>query len=559
MKGNKLIISGLVAVFVFCSQEVLAKSFELSGSGALSITQTNINNKTIEDIPPDLTIGLEYLVNGRFQNLDINSSIELKFNNRDDDWDEIVKSFTFGISNPRTTLNLGDLYHDISDFTLSEDVSMQFGIHLNQDIRFGEKTELMLIGGRLQEASVYESDDGDGVLEEWEDLNKNGKWDYGYSYYDQWLGGIRLSSSPTKNTFFGITYLKINDDKDSIEQKPGTETTPPIKNDIFGIDSAVSFYNHFLTVSGELSTARYENVGGVSDHDKAYKFSIKADKKKWNCELGYNHIGTNYYSAASPYLEVDKEGYFATYQWLPNDVFSFTLEGEVFEDNLLNDAEYPTTDTKIITTTFELKPQNYPQIILECELADELSGTFTDSYPKLDKFTTDILLEISHSIKDTNLVLSFQRTDTNDKSIDSVATEYEDYKSDIISLTLDTKFAKKYTLSNYVSYTKNKIDSADEDDTFNTTEDDTFNTTIDLTYEFKPQKLVFKPGYEFEEYRVNKSCSSREFTAKMDVNYYLSTTSQFTFTYERKENKNKEDRSTEYKADVGTIKYTKVF
>lgn len=297
MLRNKLIISGLLAVSVLCSQEALAKKIDLSGSGALSITQTNINNKTINDIPPDLTIGLEYLVNGRFQNLDINSSIELKFNNRDDDWNEIVESFSLGISNQRTALNLGDLYHDISDFTLSDNVSMKFGLKLDQDIKLGEKTKVMLIGGRLQEASVYESDiDSNGVLDSYDDLNDNGKWDYGFSYYDRWLGGIRFSSSPTKNTFLGMTYLKINDDKNS-KQKRVTVTTLPIKNDVFGIDSAVSFFNHFLILSGELSNARCEKVGSGIDRDKAYKFSLKADKKKWNFEMGYNYIDTNYFSA----------------------------------------------------------------------------------------------------------------------------------------------------------------------------------------------------------------------------------------------------------------------
>lgn len=552
MKGNKIIISVLLIIFLLCSPGVWAKEFALNGSGALSITQTNINNKTIEDIPPDLTIGLEYLVNGRLENLDVNSSIELKFNHRDDDWDEIVKSFTFGLSNPGTTLNIGDLYEDISDFTLSDDVSMKFGLKLNQEIKFGEKSEMLLIGGRLQEASVYETDEnGNGVLDSVEDKNDNGKWDYGYSYYDQWLGGIRVLSSPTKNTFLGITYLKINDDKNSREEGGTVTTLPPIKNDVFGIDSAVSFLHHSIILSGELSRSKYEKVGSITDYDNAYKFGLKADRKNWNFELGYNHIGSNYYSAGSPYLDIDKKGYFTTSQWLPNEIFGITVEGEVFEDNLINHPESPITKTKIISTTFELKSKkSYPQLTLECELTKEKSDRVTLLYPQLDKFTKDISLELSYSLKETDFVLNLQQTDVNDKSIDFYASEYEDYKSDVISLTLNREFASKFTLSNYNSYTKNKTG----DD-----KDDTFNTTIDFTYDVIPQKLVFKPRYEFEEYRVKKSCSRKEFTTSMEVDYYLSTTSQFTFAYERKENKDKENSSTDYQADVGTIKYTRMF
>lgn len=551
MMKRKLVMDGLLIIFILCFQQAFAEKFNLSGSGALSITQTNINNKTIEDIPPDLTIGLEYLINGRLANLDVDSSIALKFNNRDDDWDEIVESFTFGLSNPATTLNLGDFYHEISEFTLSSDVSPKFGLKINRHINLGEKSELMFIGGRLQEASVYESDiDGDGILDTDEDINKNDKWDYGYNYYDQWLSGVRFSSSPNKNTFWGMTYLKINDDKDSREET-GTMTTPPIKNDVFALDSALSFLNHFLTLSGELSTARCEKVGSSSDHDKAYKFSLKADKPKWNFEAGYNYIGTKYYSAGSPYLNTDKEGYFVTTQWLPNEIFSLTLEGEIFTDNLLDDVTYPITDTNIITTTFELKPKKAPQITLECELTDEKSDRYTTLYPQLDKFTRDISLELTHSIKKTDLTLNLQQTNTNDKSLFAgTGTTSEDCKSDSLSLTVDTQFQEKFILSNYISYTKNKTGND---------KDDTFNTTIDLTYDVIPQKLSLKPGYEFKESRVEKNCSSKEFTARMDVDYYLSTTSQFTFSYKRKENKDAEDPATNYKADIGTIKYTRLF
>ncbi|MDI6735415.1 MAG: hypothetical protein QME42_04340 [bacterium] len=553
MMKRKLVIDGLLIIFVLCFQQAFAEKFNLSGSGALSITQTNINNKTIKDIPPDLTIGLEYLVNGRLANLDIDSSIALKFNNRDDDWNEIVESFHFGLSNPATTLNLGDFYQEISEFTLSSDVSPKFGLKINRNINLGEKSELMFIGGRLQEASVYESDiNVDGILDADEDINKNGKWDYGYNYYDQWLSGVRFSSSPNKNTFLGMTYLKINDDKDSREET-GTMTTPPIKNDVFALDSALSFLNHFLTLSGELSRARYEQVGSLINHDKAYKFSLKADKEKWNFEAGYNYIGTKYYSAGSPYLNTDKEGYFVTTQWLPNKIFSLTLAGEIFADNLLDAPEYPITDTNVITTTLKFKPQKAPQITLECELTDEKSDKYTTLYPQLDKFTKDISLELTHSIKKMDLTLNLQQTNTNDESLSpGTVTEYKykDYKSDIISLTSETKFTDKFNLSNYLSYTKNKTGNE---------KDDTFNITIDLSYDILPQKLILKPGYEFKEYRLEKNCSSKEFTARMDVDYYLSTTSQWTFTYERKENKDLEDPATNYKADVGTIKYTRLF
>lgn len=550
MKRNKVITNGLLIIFILCSPQVWAKKFSLSGSGALSMTQTNINNCTIDDIPPDLTIGLEYQVNGRLENLDVNSSIELNFNKRDDDWDEIVKSFTFGISNPKRVLNLGDLYEDISDFTLSDDTSIQFGLKLNQDIKFGEKSEVLLIGGRIQEASVYESDENEnGMLDSDEDKNNNAKWDYGYSYYDQWLCGVRFSSSLTKNTFLGITYLKINDDKNSREER-GTVTTLPIKNDVFGLDSAVSFFNHFLIVSGELTRSSYEKIGSVTNHDKAYQISLSADKKNWNFDLGYTYIGTNYFSGGSPYLKTDKKGYFVKCQWLPTEIFRFTLEGEVFNDNLINDLEYPITETKIIVPTFELKPENFPQITLKSKLTDEKSDKYTSSYPQLDRLTKDISLEISHSIKETNLILSLQRTKVNDQSIDSYGTEYEDSKSDVLSLIVNTVLANKFTLSNYHSYIKNKIGND---------KDDIFNTTIDVSYEVIPQKLVFKPRYEFEEYRVGKKCRSKEFSAKMEVDYYLSTASQFSFAYERKKNEDKENTATNYKADVGILKYTRLF
>ncbi|MEW6606787.1 MAG: hypothetical protein AB1414_04915 [bacterium] len=553
MQVNKLsfIIGGVLLSLVLFSQNVLAKKIDLSGNTAISVTQTNINNKTIEDIPPDLTVGVEYLVNGRFLNLDLNSAIELKFNNRDDDWDEIVKSFTFGLSRTGMIFELGDVYEEISDFTLSDDVSPKFGLKFNRRINLGEKSEFMLIGGRLQEASVYEIDeDEDGVLDANEDKNGNERWDYGYTYYDQWLGGMRFSSSPTKNTFLGITYLKINDDKDSREER-GTATTPPIKNDVVAIDSAVSFFNHFLTLSGELARNSYEEVGSPTAHDKAYKVSLKADKKKWNFEMGYDYIGTDYFSAGSPYLEkTDTKGYFTTAEWLPNEIYSFILEGEIYEDNLENDSVYPITKTKVISTIFELKPEKYPQITLECKLTDELSDRYTDSYPKLDKLTKEISLELSHSIEETDLVLDLQRSDIDDKSSDSYGTEYEDYKSDVLSLTLDTKFAQKFTLANYLSYTKNKTGNE---------KDDTLNTTIDLIYDIIPQKLILKPGYEFEEYRIEKNCSSKEWTAKLAVDYYRSFTSQFTFSYEWMKNKDKENPATDYKADRGMIKYTKMF
>lgn len=543
--------SGLLIIFILFSQQVWAKKFSLSGSGAISITQTNINNPTIDDIPPDLTTGLEYLVNARLEDLEVNSSLELKFNHRDDDWDEIVESFTFGISNPKTALNLGDLYEDISDFTLSDDTSIQFGLKLNHEIKFGEKAEVLLLGGRIQEASVYESDENEnGMLDSDEDKNDNGKWDYGYSYYDQWLGGVRFESSVTKNTFLGLTYLKINDDKDSREE-PGTQTTQiPIKNDVFGLDSAVSFFNHSLIVSGELARSNYEKVGSVTNSDEAYKMSLSIDKKNWNFDLVYNYIGTNYFSAGSPYLETDKKGYFAQWQWLPNEIFRFTLEGEVFKDNLINDLEYPITETKIIVPTLKLKPEKFPQITLETKLTNEKSDKWTTFYPKLDKLTKDIALEISHAIKETDLILSLHRTNVNDQSTDSYGSEYKDYKSDVFSLSLNTQLANRFTLSNYHSYIKNKTG----DD-----KDDTFNTTIDVSYEAIPQKLVFNPGYEFEEYRVEKKCRSKEFTVRMDVDYYLSTTSQFTFAYERKKNEDEKNRATDYKADVGTIKYTRLF
>lgn len=547
----KMIITIILIIILLCSQQTQAKEFDLSGTGILSLTQTNIDNKTIEDIPQGLTIGLEYFVNGRFQDLDINSSLDLNFNNRDDDWDEIVEFFTFGLSNSKTALNLGDLYEDISDFTLSEDMSIRFGLKLNQNIKVGEKTEVMLIGGRLQEASVYETDENEnGVLDSNEDKNGNGRWDYDSSYYDQWLAGVRFSSLPTKNTFLGLTYLKINDDKNSNEEQ-GTIITPPIKNDVYDIESAISFFNHFLTLSGELTRSSKEEVGSITtNYDKAYKFSLKANEKNWNCELGYNYIGNNYYSAGSPYLDVDKKGYFSTVQWLLNEIFSLTLEGERFEDNLISDSQYPVTTTKIVNTTFELKPEKYPQLTLEYELTNEKSNKWTSSYPKLDTFTTDILLELSHSIKNTDLVLNLQQTQTKDNSTDTLGSEYEEYKSNGISLNIDTKFTQRFTLSNYLSYVKNKTGND---------MDDTFNTSIDLTYDMIPEKLVFKPGYEFEEYRVEKNCSRKEFTLRMDVDYYLSNISQFTFGYERKKNKDKEDPSTNYKADVGTVKYTRLF
>ena len=113
----------------------------------------------------------------------------------------------------------------------------------------------------------------------------------------------------------------------------------------------------------------------------------------------YQHIGFDYYSAGYPFLLNDRSGVFFQSAYAVPKVLIFSIDGEVYKNNLEKSITTPTTDTRngdfSVTTAFK----NLPEITLVWGYRDDLSNSVFNSdmeESKTDKISRKMEGRISY-------------------------------------------------------------------------------------------------------------------------------------------------------------------
>lgn len=529
-----LTISYLVAISQ--AEDTATAQIDYSGKIELGLTKTNTDNKAIKDLPPDLSSQIGLMIDGHPYGLNLTGAIEFKYDKRGFEAKTSIPSLSLTISGQQGQLELGDLYPELSRFTLTTLPlrGAQQKLRLLED-----RLDLTLLAGQIETASVYEIDlNNNGLLDKDEDINSNLRWDDGGAEYNRYLSGARLVVSPFKVFSSGVTYLLALDDQSSRQTK-GTPTSLPLRSAVVAIDTSISILNEFLTLSTEVAKSRKREDGTATKQtDDAYKLTLKADTEVWGMTAEYFQVGGSYTTTFNPGLETDQQGGSIITTWQPKPYIGLVLTGKDYKNNVHLEAS-ETVQTRLISPLLKLSLEKWPTLDLEYQTISEKGSLDTDISKRY------IIANLVYSYDQTSLQANYQTFNFEDSSTSTI----NKYSSDIISFYLNSPIGERLFLSTNLSSTKNN----------GATEDVSTNAELNLKYELIPERLILSPGYKLARTKQDGTYTLKSDQAMIGLEYNLSTEHQINLQYERKRNEDYFDKSLSYKAKLFTCRYTYIF
>jgi len=263
-----------------------------------------------------------------------------------------VSEFRFDLYSPWFSLVLGDATPRFSDYTV--DGKRVTGIHiLPQFGWFG----LELIGGRTEQAVDAEFESGD------------------VETFQQMLFGGRLKLGRPDSFLWGLSFLKVKDDKDSIDYIDDKYAPAPKDNVVVGTDFNFAFSDSRVKIyaeadasllntdiSGGTQVAEDVDIPSFVDSvitvnenlvplslttaNLAGKGALTVGPFAENTFYGeYSFVGLSYFSLANPSIVNDRQGFLLRDSiWLLNQALFINANFQRYTNNLEDTLDYTTTN-----------------------------------------------------------------------------------------------------------------------------------------------------------------------------------------------------------------------
>jgi hypothetical protein len=299
--------------------------------------QSGIGNFTLE-VYGSFSPSLDYALN-------------IDMTNRESTDQQRVSQYRFDLYTPYGSYVLGDSTPRFSDFTV--DGKRVTGFHLLP--QFG------WFGLEFVWGQTYRAVDADDASTEIET-------------FKQMLFGTRLKFGSPQSVLFGLSFLKVKDDPDSIEYEADAAAPSPQENLVLGTDLNLAFSQSRVKVYGEANASllNADITGGtsseveeevnvpdwlftVNEHLVPLTFGSSNIAAKGALTLGpfagntfygeYSFVGPAYVSLANQAIINDRQGFLLRdSMWLLNRALFFNVSFQRYADNLENTSDYTTVN-----------------------------------------------------------------------------------------------------------------------------------------------------------------------------------------------------------------------
>jgi hypothetical protein len=429
--------------------------------------------------------------------------------NRESSDKQRVSEFRFDLYSPWVTLVLGDTTPRFTDYTI--DGKRVFGVHLLPQFGF---FGFELVAGFTQKP--VDADDASVDVES----------------FRQMLFGGRLKVGTPESFLWGLSFLKVKDDRDSIDYYDDPASSTPQDNVVVGTDLNFSFMDGRmkLVTEGNMSFLNTDISGGASPLTEELDWLSKLDwllvanenvvpmrigltnlAAKGGITVGpfaentfygeYSYVGPSYFSLANPAIVNDRQGFLLRDSvWLLGRTLFLNASYQRYTDNLENTKNYTTKNSGISGAAY-VYPSPFLSINAGADVAMVKNGAPAADVEAVDTINTTIYTGVARDFEvlasATNVYFTFTTsllTDNNDSANDSNAfTTRLGAISFFNNFPLDTKAVLGY-------------DFGDPDNSFYVEgyagyrflREQTLYPYLGASYETGPEQLDFRTGADYD-------------------------------------------------------------
>jgi hypothetical protein len=403
------------------------KGINVTGRVSLRMINTQYDEKS--EIKPDTIVSSDYskttLIPGFQQNLNLalfartaSTDWTLLGDIRNDPWNELnaierVNRFSlstrFGGGHE---IVLGDFFESGSEFFVQSREIRGARINLKFERLWNNNSYLYTIfsGGRVERSYTI----GDRLRDLYRQYENTGR-------YRRYLGSGSLMIGDRDLFSLGLHYLYALDDSSSIPES----INQPLANQNTGVSGSVLLFKRKIRIFGEGYYSIKDSLGINSVDDYAYKGGIDLRLDNYKLLGYYYRIGYDYLTAGSPYLNNDRQGYFANTAYYFPDIITLFAEGEYYTNNLNSQKYTPETATRIAEGGFTTRFKGYPELTLKFEFQDDVSNTILDldsNSVKTDRMSLKYEARLAYNFGPNRLSLSGMFIDLDDQSLLAAGT-----------------------------------------------------------------------------------------------------------------------------------------
>lgn len=180
--------------------------------------------------------------------------------------------------------------------------------------------------------------------------------------YRQYLFALRKEIE-TEKSKFAVNLGYSSDDPESIPAP--TSLLTPQETMVLTMDAEHKI-NNDLKLETEFAVNNYDknlNDTNKGESDNAYKIKLLEESENLTFNALYQRTGSNYVSCGTleNYMENDKKGYLADFEYRPVSLLSFSGKYERYKDNLDKSLDGTTTTTENYFS-LSITPENIPAI-----------------------------------------------------------------------------------------------------------------------------------------------------------------------------------------------------
>lgn len=223
-------------------------------------------------------------------------------------------------------------------------------------------------------------------------------------------GLLRIGDSNRFETAF--KYLYGRDDNTSITES----LNAPLTNQVAGGEALLYLWNKHIKLFGENYFSKKDTLKAKNIRDYAYKGGLDFRYQRFKLIAFYQRLGYDYYSAGYPFLQNDRQGLKVLSAYYQPGIATLNVEGELYHDNLNDDADRPTTQTRIGEVGLTSAVKGWPELSVKGRYRDDNSNTILDTV-KTQKISRSLESRLSFVFGRNRLSLSAIYIDLADHSV----------------------------------------------------------------------------------------------------------------------------------------------
>jgi hypothetical protein len=512
-KGILLVLVLVISKSLLLAEE-LNRRLLLNGSFGLGVKFVDIDNKEIEEYPPDFSYEMDISTIGRLYKHNLGGILKLRYDRNNAD----INYVRFDLETKKVDTAIGDLTLDLSEFTLYR-CSLR-GLLLTTAI--GKPGDFFTFGQSQAKKAPTKETPGS---------------------YRQWLGTFRLDTN-IKECKVGGTYLEAKDETKTMTPLEGVN---PIKNRVIECDLSVPITT-FLRLNSEVAFSEYTPDIRKPDkyRNKAFMINQKVEIKKFNFSSKYEYIEPNFFTAGNKMLSRDKEGgeFLLEYIDIEKRFWNLGLGYSVYKDNL-DKSKLLTTRKRRREVNLGVKPKPLiDDLSLGYQIITERSNEVpTISPPKIDEEEKSLAVNISRNLRATRILLSWQKSELDDK------VGARDLESSYYSMNIMGDISKNLALFCNLSFSHSIPQNARESKSYSYF----FSTT------YEPNSfLKFIPSYTYFESKEKKSILKTTLLS-LEIEWAISPRYQLIANYEKAKKLDITNPASNYDAQQLGIRLTSLF